>query len=85
MEGTAEPDSAKCVDIATSAALHEMVVPGISAVLIPVVVGIILGPEALGGLLAGVDHVLGLLQAFVEGRVVQEAVFLFEHRQHGFA
>jgi K(+)-stimulated pyrophosphate-energized sodium pump len=41
------------VDISTSAALQEMVFPGISAVLIPVVVGIVLGPEALGGLLAG--------------------------------
>ncbi len=41
--------------------------------------------DLLGGFLAGVDHVLGLLQAFVEGRVVQQAVFLLEHRQHGLA
>jgi K(+)-stimulated pyrophosphate-energized sodium pump len=53
MEGKAKPEIKKCVDIATTAALHEMVVPGISAVLIPVVVGILLGGEALGGLLAG--------------------------------
>lgn len=53
MEGKAKPEIKKCVDIATTAALHEMVVPGISAVLIPVVVGIVLGGEALGGLLAG--------------------------------
>ncbi|MFA5113927.1 MAG: sodium-translocating pyrophosphatase [Candidatus Margulisiibacteriota bacterium] len=53
MEGKAKPEIKKCVDIATTAALHEMVVPGISAVLIPVVVGVVLGGEALGGLLAG--------------------------------
>ncbi len=53
MEGTAEPDSAKCVDIATSAALKRMVLPGIIAVLAPPVVGIGIGPEALGGMLAG--------------------------------
>ncbi|MCU0641372.1 MAG: sodium-translocating pyrophosphatase [Candidatus Margulisbacteria bacterium] len=53
MEGKAKPEIKKCVDIATSAALHEMVVPGISAVVIPVVVGVVLGGEALGGLLAG--------------------------------
>jgi K(+)-stimulated pyrophosphate-energized sodium pump len=53
LEGKAKPDVNKCVDIATQAALHEMIVPGISAVIIPVVTGIALGPEALGGLLAG--------------------------------
>jgi len=53
LEGKAKPEIKKCVDISTSAALKEMVVPGISAVLIPVVVGIVLGPAALGGLLAG--------------------------------
>jgi K(+)-stimulated pyrophosphate-energized sodium pump len=53
LEGKAKPDIKKCVDISTDAALKEMIIPGISAVLIPVVVGIILGPEALGGLLAG--------------------------------
>lgn len=53
LEGKAKPEIKKCVDISTTAALKEMVVPGISAVLIPVVVGTILGPEALGGLLAG--------------------------------
>lgn len=53
LEGKAKPEIKKCVDISTSAALQEMVFPGISAVLIPVVTGIVLGPEALGGLLAG--------------------------------
>jgi K(+)-stimulated pyrophosphate-energized sodium pump len=53
MEGTAKPDSARCVDISTRAALREMILPGVSAVLAPVVVGSLLGVKALGGLLAG--------------------------------
>ncbi|KPJ77735.1 MAG: potassium transporter [Gemmatimonas sp. SG8_23] len=53
MEGTAKPDSARCVDISTRAALREMILPGITAVLSPVIVGRFLGVEALGGLLAG--------------------------------
>jgi len=53
MEGTAKPDSARCVDISTQAALREMVIPGITAVLAPVVIGLLLGPSGLGGALAG--------------------------------
>jgi K(+)-stimulated pyrophosphate-energized sodium pump len=53
MEGTAEPDTAKCVDIATTAALKKMLMPGIIAVGVPVVVGFGLGAEALGGTLGG--------------------------------
>ncbi|MGH2625107.1 MAG: sodium/proton-translocating pyrophosphatase, partial [Anaerolineales bacterium] len=53
MEGTAKPDTARCVEIATAAALREMVVPGVMAVVLPPVVGFSLGPEALGGFLAG--------------------------------
>ena len=53
MEGTAEPDTAKCVDIATTAALKKMLMPGIIAVAVPVVVGFGLGAEALGGTLGG--------------------------------
>jgi K(+)-stimulated pyrophosphate-energized sodium pump len=53
MEGKAKPDSARCVAISTAAALKEMVAPGITAVLAPLVVGLILGKEALGGMLAG--------------------------------
>jgi K(+)-stimulated pyrophosphate-energized sodium pump len=53
MVGTAKPDSARCVEISTTAALREMIAPGLLAVLLPVVVGVLLGKEALGGMLAG--------------------------------
>ncbi|MEE6248097.1 MAG: sodium-translocating pyrophosphatase [Pseudomonadota bacterium] len=53
MEGTAEPDNAKCVDIATAAALKRMLLPGVIAVAVPPVVGFTLGAEALGGTLGG--------------------------------
>ncbi len=53
LEGNAEPDTAKCVDIATSAALKKMLIPGVIAVSAPPLVGFILGPESLGGMLAG--------------------------------
>jgi K(+)-stimulated pyrophosphate-energized sodium pump len=53
LEGTAKPDTARCIDIATTAALKKMVPPGVVAVAAPWVVGLGLGPEALGGLLAG--------------------------------
>ncbi|MDA1314531.1 MAG: sodium-translocating pyrophosphatase [Acidobacteria bacterium] len=57
-----KPDTARCVDIATTAALKEMIAPGLMAVGAPVVVGYILGPEALGGMLAGAT-VTGVLLA----------------------
>jgi K(+)-stimulated pyrophosphate-energized sodium pump len=53
MDGTGKPDSARCIDISTRAALREMVVPGITAILVPVLVGRFLGVAALGGALAG--------------------------------
>jgi len=53
LEGTAEPDTAKCVDIATTAALKKMILPGVIAVAAPVIVGFLIGPEALGGMLGG--------------------------------
>ena len=53
LEGTGKPDNARCVDIATMAALRKMVLPGVLAVSAPVVVGFGLGAEALGGMLGG--------------------------------
>ena len=53
LEGKAEPDTVKCVDIATSAALKKMILPGASAVALPIIVGFSLGPETLGGVLGG--------------------------------
>ena len=53
MEGKAEAEHARAVDISTRGAMREMVLPGLLAVIVPVVVGIVLGPEALGGLLIG--------------------------------
>ncbi len=53
MEGKADPDTARCVDIATTAALKKMVLPGVLAIAAPVVVGFGLGPESLGGMLGG--------------------------------
>ena len=52
-EGTADPDNEKCIQIATTAALRKMVPPGAIAVFLPPIVGFLLGPEALGGLLGG--------------------------------
>ena len=62
MDGTGKPDSARCVDISTRAALREMLLPGITAVAAPVLVGRFLGVEALGGMLAGAT-VTGVLMA----------------------
>ena len=62
LKGEAKPDYSSCVSISTRAALHEMIVPGVMAVVIPLLVGILLGPAALGGLLAG-SLVTGVLLA----------------------
>ncbi len=59
-----KPDSGRCVDISTKAALREMIAPGLLTVFVPVVVGKVLGPEALGGLLAGAT-VAGVLLALM--------------------
>lgn len=64
MDGKAEADYEKCIAISTQAALKEMIVPGVLAVATPVLVGFILGPEALGGLLAGAT-VTGVLLALM--------------------
>lgn len=62
MEGTGKPDTERCVAIATTAALKEMLTPGIVAILSPIVIGFVLGKEALGGMLAGAT-VTGVLLA----------------------
>ncbi len=53
MDGTGKPDSAQCVDISTKAALKEMIIPGLTAIIMPVLIGFTMGKAALGGLLAG--------------------------------
>lgn len=62
MEGEAKPEYNTCVDISTKAALREMIIPGLLAVIVPVLVGLILGAEALGGLLVG-SLIVGVLMA----------------------
>jgi K(+)-stimulated pyrophosphate-energized sodium pump len=62
MEGTGKPDTQRCVEIATAASLREMVLPGVVAIISPILVGFLLGKEALGGMLAGAT-VTGVLLA----------------------
>lgn len=70
MKGTEKPDYKSCVSISTTAALHEMLLPGAMAVVVPILVGIVLGVEALGGLQAGA-LVTGVLMAiFMATQVV---------------
>ena len=85
MDGSAKPDSARCVAISTDAALREMILPGVTAVLTPVVVGRFLGVEALGGLLAGAT-VTGVLMALFmanAGGAWDNAKKLIEGGAHG--
>ncbi|MDD5723704.1 MAG: sodium-translocating pyrophosphatase [Syntrophales bacterium] len=70
MEGTTPPDTNSCVDIATTAALKRMILPGVAAVVAPILVGVLIGPHALGGFLAGATLtgvILGLLMANAGG------------------
>jgi K(+)-stimulated pyrophosphate-energized sodium pump len=64
MQGTSEPDYGKCVDISTRAALRQMVLPGVLVVATPVIIGVLLGPEAAGGLLI-VGIITGIMMALV--------------------
>ncbi len=85
MDGTAKPDSARCVAISTDAALREMIIPGVTAIISPVVVGYFLGVEALGGFLAGAT-VTGVLMALFmahAGGAWDNAKKLIEAGAHG--
>ena len=85
LEGTDRPDYASCVSISTTAALREMFLPGLMAVLVPLAVGLILGPEALGGLLTGA-LVTGVLTAIFmsnEGGAWYNAKKYIETGNHG--
>ena len=80
-----KPDSARCVEISTKAALREMIIPGVSAILLPVVVGGVLGVKALGGLLAGAT-VTGVMMALFmanAGGAWDNAKKLIEGGAHG--
>jgi K(+)-stimulated pyrophosphate-energized sodium pump len=65
MEGTAEPEYGKCIDIATKAALKELVGPGLLAILAPLIIGFLLQEEALGGFLAGIILTAQLMAVFL--------------------
>lgn len=65
MEGTGKPEYGRCVEISTKAAIREMIAPGAIALIVPVIVGFAMGPEVLGGLLAGVT-VSGVLMAMFQ-------------------
>ncbi len=65
MEGTGKPEYAKCVDISTKAAIREMVMPGAITIITPILIGFVMGPEALGGYMAGVT-VSGVMWAIFQ-------------------
>lgn len=85
MKGTEKPDYKSCVSISTTAALHEMLLPGAMAVVVPILVGIVLGVEALGGVQAGA-LVTGVLMAIFmanSGGAWDNAKKYIEEGNHG--
>lgn len=85
MKGTEKPDYKSCVSISTTAALHEMLLPGAMAVVVPILLGIVLGVEALGGLQAGA-LVTGVLMAIFmanSGGAWDNAKKYIEEGNHG--
>ena len=85
LEGTGKPQYGICVSISTRAALHEMIVPGVMAVAVPIIVGLLFGTEALGGLLAG-SLVTGVLLAIFmsnSGGAWDNAKKYIEEGHHG--
>lgn len=85
LEGTDKPDYAKCVDISTQAALREMILPGLMALLMPFIIGFVLGAEALGGLLVGSLASASMLAIFManSGGAWDNAKKLIESGAHG--
>ena len=85
LKGTSRPDYASCVSISTNAALKEMFLPGLMAVLAPIAVGLILGPDALGGLLTGALLTGVLMAVFMSnfGGAWDNAKKYIEEGNHG--
>ena len=85
MEGTQKPDYARCVEISTSAALKQMILPGVIAVASPIAVGLLLGTPALGGMLSGalVSGVLLAIMMSNAGGAWDNAKKYIESGQHG--
>jgi K(+)-stimulated pyrophosphate-energized sodium pump len=85
LAGTSRPDYKNCVAISTQAALHEMIIPGVMAVAVPIIVGFLFGTEAVGGMLAG-SLVTGVLMAIFmsnAGGAWDNAKKFIENGNHG--
>ena len=85
MEGKSKPDYTKCVDISTKAALREMIIPGVMAVVAPIIIGFLLGTEAVGGILAGSLVTGGMMAIFMSnaGGAWDNAKKYIENGNHG--